>query len=293
MIARRVHSMYWFQLWDSLKYGYWAEGTLSDKQKLFLEKLKQNVQTLSAIKARSQKRYALGKYANNTSKRGNNFSPTGIRGKAIYPEAAKYFEVHYGTNCKKRKKPKAIKAANELPKAHNFFEDGLKVTETKRTNKLNARCAVIVKKVLNAQADSLNFENVIFTLYAQIGLSAFSDDEKALFREIKDFAVNVPIEFKAVKRSNRRVVETFTMTYKEFCEWYAENEAEYSCIQRCFIPLFSEYERKKGNTYSSKKVDELIRYDAYPECFTSFDRLSFNEDFFSLMKQIRETGKKK
>ena len=103
----------------------------------------------------------------------------------------------------------------------------------------------------------------------------------------------MPIEFKAVKRSNRRAVETFTMTYKEFCEWYAENKAEYSCNQRFFVPLFSEYERKKGNNYPDAKVNALIRYDAYPECFTSFDRLSFNEDFFSLMKQIRETGKKK
>ena len=89
------------------------------------------------------------------------------------------------------------------------------------------------------------------------------------------------------------------MTYLELCEWYAEHGGEYSCNDRGFEPLFCKNSKiVQKNNISKATVDNLLRYDAFSDCFTENDLKAMKlgkkvEDFFDAMELIRETSKKK
>lgn len=130
-------------------------------------------------------------------------------------------------------------------------------------------------------------------------LHAFKSQERTVIREIFDFALKKKLVFQVTKRSSRRNTEKLKMTYSEFCEWYEQNKAEYSCKDRFFVPLFCKNNAfvKKENI-SNSFVDNLLRYDIFPECFAENDLKSIGveEDtalFFDIMECIRKTSKKK
>ncbi len=280
--------MYWFEVWKYLLNEY----TLPPHNLpiRYIGELRKRVYTIWAEEARRQSRIEKGKY-----KKRRSYKYSRVLGSSIYPEMAEYYERVYDENFQPR--DSTLKTDERKNREKNPHQYGALLPYTKNENYRYERYAEIISKDFNPQKLNVGYNEYLLNLYCQVPLSAFKTEEIHLFQRIYDFATKKRIKFKVVKRFKRRAVETFTMTYKKFCEWYAENKAEYSCKQRFFVPLFCEYERKRGKNYPAVKVDELIRYDAYPECFTPQDWQILGEKikgkFFDIMEDIRETSKKK
>lgn len=280
--------MLWFEVWECLTGG--RTPSLTAFQRKYIVRLRQRASAITALKARRSVRISEGKYS---PKQCSKWLSRDL-GDEIYPQAAKYFELFYDRNFQKQVRPFSVKQG--MATAGNYFVEGAKIPITKNRNYRYARYRRIVEAELSKKSGGTNYEEFIFVLYAKVRLNAFQPSELDALRKIYEFAVRVKMSFRAVKRSDRRTATFMTSSYNEFCDWYSRIEDEYSCKQRFFVPLFCRYWEERGVIYSPQKIDELLRYDVYPQCFAEQDwkNLGINrKKFLDVIGKIRITSKKK
>lgn len=285
--------MHWFEIWECLMENK-TLAKLNRNQRQFLPQLKERaaaVKGLNARRRRHKKKYKTiptkGAWLSFDYKYIENY------------ETAKYLEVYYDENFKKREKP-LIAEPHDSEAGRSAYGSRAPLTKNK-----NYRHQKYRKKIKKARAEqkktgkAYDYEKVLQIFYLCLPTHAFKSQEWDVIREIFNFALKKKLVFRVTKRSSRRNTEKLKMTYSEFCVWYAQNKAEYSCKDRFFVPLFC-----KNNAFVKKKnisnsfVDNLLRYDIFPECFTENDLkvIGVEEDtalFFDIMERIRKTSKKK
>lgn len=212
----------------------------------------------------------------------------------LYACVAEYYEQYYTHGIKTKKRVK---------KDEHTFEDHYTHTCTAKTKNKNYRHsrydAIIEKELKVFDYDGfLDDDKFLRHLYSKLPCYSFTDEERELWKSIYAFATTEKVEFVAVKRSDRRTKKIMTCTYIEFAEWYAANSADYSCNSRFFVPLFMEHCKPNA---TSRKVDELLRYDVDPKCFGLEDlhdvvagaSCQSANAFFTVLNLIKKISKKK
>lgn len=104
--------------------------------------------------------------------------------------------------------------------------------------------------------------------------------------------------FTAVKRSDRRTKHTES-TYYDFALWWQNNKDDYTSKDRYIVTGFVAYCKQSKIDVSRTKIDDMLRYDAYPECFIDGDLDALGlvtqqqrDDFFATLQLIKDTQKK-
>lgn len=285
--------MHWFEVWECLMENK-TLAKLNRNQRQVLPQLKERAAAVKGLNARRRRHKK--KYKTIPTKGAwLSFDYKYIE----HYEIAKYLEVYYDENFKKREKP-LIAEPHDSEAGRSAYGSRAPLTKNK-----NYRHQKYRKKIKNARAEqkkigkTYDYETVLQIFYLRLPAHAFKSQERTVIREIFDFALKKKLVFQVTKRSSRRNTEKLKMTYSEFCEWYEQNKAEYSCKDRFFVPLFCKNNAfvKKENI-SNSFVDNLLRYDIFPECFAENDLKSIGveEDtalFFDIMECIRKTSKKK
>ena len=285
--------MHWFDVWECLM----NEKTLAklDKtQQLFLPQLKERADTMKRLEARRE--HHREKY--NTMQKKGIWRSVTYKYEELY-ETAKYFERYYNDKFEKRKRPLT---SDPHFSGLGYSGHGSIAPDTKNKNYLYQRYEENIKKIRAEQekeGKAYDYETFLLIFYLRLPIYVFEAQERTLFRDMFEFARKKKLVFRVTKRSSRRNTEELKMTYLEFCEWYAEHGGEYSCNDRFFVPLFCKNsEIVQKNNISKATVDNLLRYDAFSDCFTENDLKAMKlgkkvEDFFDAMELIRETSKKK
>ena len=212
----------------------------------------------------------------------------------LYACVAEYYEQYYTHGIKTTKRVKADEHTFEDHYTHAC------TAKSKNRNYRHSRYDAIIKKELKAfdYDGLLDDDKFLRHLYSKLPCYSFTDEERELWKSIYAFATTEKLEFVAIKRSDRRTKKSMTCTYIEFAEWYAKNSADYSCNSRFFVPLFMEHCKPSA---TSRKVDELLRYDADIECFGIEDLRDITQAlhivpptaFISVLLLIKKTSKKK
>lgn len=134
-------------------------------------------------------------------------------------------------------------------------------------------------------------------LYSRLPQTAFDASELDIWQRIYLY-MNKQDEFTAVKRTDRRTKHTES-TYSDFAKWFLAHDDEYSSNDRYFITGFITDCNNSGVTVSRTAVDDLLRYDASPDCFADGDltALGFNTPeqqtaFFDALNLIKDASKK-
>lgn len=251
-----------------------------------LMKLQASVQ--HAISRRIANRAAKRTYKKKTNPYSN------VLSHRLYACVAEYYEQYYTHGIKTKKRVKEDE--------HTFVDyyTHSRTAKSKNRNYRHSRYDAIIEKELKTfdYDGFLDDDKFLCHLYSKLPCYSFTDEERKLWKSIYAFATTEKLEFVAVKRSDRRTKKSMTCTYIEFAEWYAKNSADYSCNSRFFVPLFMEYCKPNA---TSRKVDELLRYDADPKCFGIEDLGDITQTlhivpptaFISVLLLIKKTSQKK
>ena len=294
--------MFWFEVWECLMKR--KKPVLTEEQAKYLPQLEERAAAIKRLDARCDRHKK--KYKTMPTK--GVWLSFDYKYREYY-ETAKYFETYYDEIFKKRDKP-LILEPHDSEAGRSAY--GSRAPQTKNKNyrhqkyRKNIKCVYKELKQegkIDEQADEnykqANYNTLLATLYLRLPVYAFEPQERKVIQEIFQFAQNKKFVFQVTKRSSRRNTEKLKKTYSEFCVWYSQHKAEYSCKNRFFVPLFC-----KNDTFilqeniSSLFVSNLLRYDIFPDCFTENDLKAMGvrknaKLFFKVMKQIRETSQKK
>ena len=211
----------------------------------------------------------------------------------LYACVAEYYEQYYTHGIKTTKRAKGDEHTFEDHYTHTC------TAKSKNRNYRHSRYDAIIENELKVfdYDGFLDDDKFLRHLYSKLPCYSFTEEERELWKSIYALATTENVEFVAVKRSDRRTKKIMTCTYIEFAEWYIANAADYSCNSRFFVPLFMEHCKPNA---TSRKVDELLRYDADIECFGHQDLYDISNSitaghiaFFDVIKQIKQTSQKK
>ena len=258
--------MHWFDVWECLM-NEKTLAKLDKKQRFFLSQLKERADTMKRLEARRE--HHREKY--NTMQKKGIWRSVTYKYEELY-ETAKYFERYYNDKFEKRKRPLT---SDPHFSGLGHSGHGSIAPDTKNKNYLYQRYEKNIKKIRAEQekeGKAYDYETFLLIIYLRLPTNAFDTQERTLFRDMFEFARKKKLVFRVTKRSSRRNTEELKMTYLEFCEWYAEHGGEYSCNDRFFVPLFCKNsEIVQKNNISKATVDNLLRYDAFSDCFTEND----------------------
>lgn len=277
----------WFEMYK-VCYYHGKMGEISDLQRKNLSEIEKIASVQRAIDYRFYKSKAIKNRntAKSTVKRTYPHS--------IYIDVAQYYELYYNNGTKLD--------ANLQPPVHTVqdYVDHARTRRTKHKNYIHSRNDTIIEE-LRASTPSyttMSDDEFIMLIYSQSPKYAFSYKELDAWSEMYIFATTAKVDFRFVKRSDRRSEHINNGTFREIAEEYREEFELYSCKERFFIPLFSQ-------TYTSMSktaLDRLLRYGSDPKCFTDADLeyikgkvgKSFDvDDFFYTIDVIRKMSKKK
>ena len=282
-----MNAISWAKMYENCRYNNEA-GELSELQTEYKEKFLSLADVQRAISARIKAREPKRKYEKPKTHHKNVLSHT------LYIEIAQYYEEYY-VNGKLRKK-------EERPEIHtpDDFVEHKRTKKTKHINYCHARYDEIIKNVKNTEkrCATMSDNEFIAFLYLKSGQYAFSQRELDAWCDIYTFATTQTFDFTTTERANRRKRHSINGSFVDFAEWYRDDFEIYSSRDRFFIPLFI----KHNSSYSATELDELLRYDSAPECFSKNDiaylhsKLGDDFDsgyFFDVLNTICKMSQKK